>query len=312
MKALFFQKSAQKMELFHSSLLLLVSQRFHALFRKDRSLYGRKVYRLSGFKKSAQKMELFHSSLLLLVSQRFHTLFFQYLFAAANGPANCSSRKSAQKMEPNTTCLLNSIDPSRRTVMLRSFATASTARLKAQVWSTDFSVSAVIFITMVALIFFVFNITSQDAASQAALSDMQNRGLEASEALVRTPGYPPGWNSWNVQVVGLATQENSLNNSKIFSFLGMDYSNSKTALGLESYEYNFSLENLDGTAFYLVGNLDEPPGGFGSVGETEPPEPVPFRIEKGLPLDSAKDILPIERYVLIDGQIKRMKLIVWR
>lgn len=119
---------------------------------------------------------------------------------------------------------------------------------------------------------------------------MQNTALEATEALVRTPGFPLDWVPATVRVIGLAERENILNLDKVKDFVSLDYNDSKVLLGVGNYEYNFSIQYPNGSIVTLFD---------GTI------------LRSGLPHDPATTVVPVERYVILDGP-KRLSFILWR
>ena len=163
--------------------------------------------------------------------------------------------------------------------------------MRGQVWSVDFILSVVIFVTMIILFFFTFNLLSADASQQEEINRMQDTALEVTEALVRTTGSPPGWTNATVQLIGLAERENVLNDTRVLRFVNqsLDYNISKILLGIGGYEYYVRIEHPNGSTVFLKG----------------------LNLTKGLNYTSAEDIVPVERYVLLNG-LKRLVFILWR
>lgn len=158
--------------------------------------------------------------------------------------------------------------------------------MKAQLWSTDFALSAVIFFLALGIMVFAWNYTTIQAQESLLVSDLENSAILVSDFLARDPGYPQDWNTSNVQVIGLASSENILNPGKIQSFLNMSYSKAKILLSIGDYEFHFEVLYMNST---LINGLS-----FGS-------QPT-----------NAEAVVPIERPVLYQGSPARMKLIIWK
>jgi len=155
--------------------------------------------------------------------------------------------------------------------------------MKAQLWSMDLAVSAIIFIAMIGIFFFTLNNFSADASKQNELLLMQELSLEATESLIRTQGLPQDWNSGNVQVIGLAEKENVLDEGKVLEFIQyVNYEQSKTLLGIGNYDYNITIQHLNRTIMTLQGQ----------------------ELQMGSGCADAKDILTVERYVLLNVPAK--------
>jgi len=162
--------------------------------------------------------------------------------------------------------------------------------MKAQTWSLDFAASAVIFLTTLILVMFALNYTLSQSRQQAEMSMMESAAMSASDSLVRQPGMPQDWNSANVATLGLASQENVLNETKLAEFMGTDYSRIKSLLGIANYEFYFEVRYTNGTLASL-------PGGS--------------QIAKGEYPSDATIVIPVERHALYMEKPARMVLILW-
>lgn len=162
--------------------------------------------------------------------------------------------------------------------------------MKAQTWSLDFAASVVIFLTALILVMFALNYTLSQSRQQAEMSVMESAAMSASDSLVRQPGIPQGWNSTNVTTIGLASQENVLNETKLSEFVGMDYNEIKRLLGIANYEFYFEVRYPNGTLASL-------PGGS--------------QITKGTYPSDATIVIPVERHSLYMEKPASMTLILW-
>jgi hypothetical protein len=162
--------------------------------------------------------------------------------------------------------------------------------MKAQAWTLDFAASVVIFLTALILVMFALNYTLYQSRQQAVLNVMENAAMAASDSLVRQPGIPAEWNSTDVITIGLASQENVLNETKLAEFMAMDDSAIRGLLGIANYVYYFEVRYPNGTLASL-------PGG----GE----------ITKGAYPSGASAVIPVERHALYMEKPARMVLILW-
>jgi hypothetical protein len=162
---------------------------------------------------------------------------------------------------------------------------------KAQAWSMDFAASVVIFITALAIAIFALNYTLNQNQQTIEMNVMENAAMSASDALVRQPGIPEDWNSSSVVTLGLASQENILNESKLQNFLSMDNDTIKTLLGIGNYNFYFEVR-------YPNGSLASLPNGE--------------QIGKGDQPSGASTIIPVERYVIYMEKIARLRLVLWK
>jgi len=161
--------------------------------------------------------------------------------------------------------------------------------MKAQIWSFDYVVSAVIFVTaMIIILFFWSNATTQ-TLEQTQLSEMQEKTLTVSDVLIRNPGSPDNWTNLTVVVLGLAGEEKILDRDKLFNFTYTDYTKSKSILGIGKFEFYFQLLYSNDTQVAIDG----------------------VNITVGLLPVDAKIVTPVERYVLLDGEIVKVNFYLW-
>jgi hypothetical protein len=162
--------------------------------------------------------------------------------------------------------------------------------MRAQTWSLDFAASVVIFLTALILVMFALSYTLSQSRQQTDMSVMESAAMSASDSLVRQPGIPEGWNSTNVTTIGLASQENVLNETKLAEFAGMNYNTIKGLLGIANYEFYFEVR-------YPNGSLASLPGGS--------------MVTKGGYPSDASVIVPVERHALYMEKPVSMTLILW-
>jgi hypothetical protein len=108
---------------------------------------------------------------------------------------------------------------------------------KAQVISGDFIMSLAVFMIVIVLVLNVYTNVSEKVAGADETRNMEAISLFASDALMKTPGYPADWNETSVQVIGLS-DGGRLNMSKIRKFVAMDYDTARDLLGFQSYNFN--------------------------------------------------------------------------
>jgi hypothetical protein len=163
--------------------------------------------------------------------------------------------------------------------------------MKGQIWSADFLLSAVIFFVALAILVFTWNTTTEQISDQTVVADIENTGLFISDSLIRTSGLPADWNSTNVRVIGLVSEENVLDNTKLNRFINLSYATSKDLLGTGGHEFYFSLNHINGTP---VQN---------EYGQN---------ITAGIyPFQNATLVIPVERYVLYNREIKKLSFALW-
>ena len=155
--------------------------------------------------------------------------------------------------------------------------------LKAQLWSTDLTISIFVFISVVAAFLFAWGYIATEAQSVSRMSEMESMALSVSDALIRIPGYPPDWNETNVMVLGLADGENILNQTKVDRFVAMDYQKAKNILGTDWYHFHFTVSDTNRTLLATKG-------------------PYP---------SNATSVVPVERYVLYGSTPAIMNMLFW-
>lgn len=162
--------------------------------------------------------------------------------------------------------------------------------MKAQIWSLDFAASVVIFLTALILAMFALNYTMDQNRQQMEFNIMENAAMSVSDSLVRQPGIPQDWDPGTVTTIGLASQENVLNEAKLSDFLDMENDSIKSLLGIGNYEFYFEVRYVNGSLASL------PAGG---------------QISKGGYPSEARFVIPVERYVLYMEKPARMIFILW-
>ena len=161
---------------------------------------------------------------------------------------------------------------------------------KAQLWSTDFSISVVIFFSVMMLVVFAWSFVGYQNQQRINFNEMENTAHIISDSMVRTAGEPISWNQTNVETIGLASDENILNMDKVDYFINMSYAEIVSKLGVQGNLY-FELRDISGN---VIQNLN---------GDN---------ITKGTyPTASATMVVPVERYCIYDDEVATLRLIMW-
>jgi len=160
--------------------------------------------------------------------------------------------------------------------------------MRAQVWSSDFVVSAIMFFTVLFLIIFVWNYTNAQGQERLTFNNIETLALKISDSIIRIPGLPEDWNSSNVRVIGLASSDNVLNETKVSNFVGMSYTKARGLMSVQ-YQFYFDLKNITGDI------IEESSG----------------NLTAGIYPVSADIVVPVKRYVLYKGKVATMTLIIW-
>lgn len=162
---------------------------------------------------------------------------------------------------------------------------------RGQVWSFDFIASVTIFFVVLIVLFFVWEYTTMQNNDQILFNDMESKALDTIDTMIRVRGFPDDWDSSNVEVLGLASEENILNESKLLEFVGMDYYNSRRVLGILGYDFYFQVLNLNDTQAYSG--------------------PIPLLTGVDPLTSNAVTIVPVERYVLFDHRVAKLRFTLW-
>ncbi len=166
-------------------------------------------------------------------------------------------------------------------------------KMTGQIWSLDFMSSVTVFFFILIVLFFTWDYATYQSTDQMIFNEMENRALTTADMIIRSRGFPEDWNESNVQVLGLAEEENILNQTKILTFVGMDYDVTRQIFGIPSFHYHFRITNLNGSIASLQGTdlvhgVD--PAGY----------------------QNSTVVIPIERSVLFDSKVARLRFILWR
>lgn len=114
--------------------------------------------------------------------------------------------------------------------------------MKGQLFSSDFVVSMMVFMGILGLGVFALNEAVSGQTRFNEHNRMVKEAYRTSDLLVRTPGYPEGWTSSNVQIVGLAESNHVLENAKLQEFENIPtYEEKKGVLELSQWEFNMTV-----------------------------------------------------------------------
>jgi hypothetical protein len=140
--------------------------------------------------------------------------------------------------------------------------------------------SLVFIILTVFCITFWFN-SNITASEHAKKNRMEYEIISISDLMLKTSGVPYDWetNTSNISSIGLVSSPNVLSSKKLSNFTNMSYGNITSALGLK-YEFNFYVEDASGNRLYEAGNATI----------------------------SAKTVVSITRYALLDGQKVKVRM----
>ncbi len=145
-----------------------------------------------------------------------------------------------------------------------------------------------------ALVFFYKFSIDLTSSSENSVNDLISGAKDVSNLLI-TSGYPPNWNSSTVILFGL-TDADRLNDTKVYFFSQQEYNSSKSLLSTQ-YNYYVFFEYTNGTQA-VVGNVT----GIGKPG---------INASNVLQVANPRNIVKIDRLVIYNSSIVRMKLYMW-
>ncbi|HIH16446.1 MAG TPA: hypothetical protein HA252_03515 [Candidatus Diapherotrites archaeon] len=131
---------------------------------------------------------------------------------------------------------------------------------RGQLFSTDllFAVSVFLFALTFSIVF--SNQLAVRVESIEAFNHQQDLARNAMNVLLTSPGYPGHWQALpdlsTVDGLGLASSRNQLVPAKVLAFMDLNasaYADMKALLGLSRYDFEFSVNDLNGSTLALVG-----------------------------------------------------------
>jgi len=154
---------------------------------------------------------------------------------------------------------------------------------KAQIAVTDFFIALFILGILLSFIILAWNTQERRFNEKLEYENMIVTAFQVTDVLVKTEGYPIGWNISNVRVIGLAGIDRIISGDKLALFDNITYDSLRSKLGLLPYHFELVMERLDGTPVYYKGSA--------------------FTGDKSV---------NIKRIVLFDGQEAVVRFNLWR
>lgn len=141
-----------------------------------------------------------------------------------------------------------------------SFTAACLHGSQGQVSFYDFLIAIMLFMIAFTVLNGVWANNYSNATGMLAMNDMESRTLQALSALVKTPGYPENWDAGNVEILGLCSKKNAIDETKLAQFKAMAenpalYSTVKEKLKLTGYDFNFEFIAQDPADNFSVGSM---------------------------------------------------------
>jgi hypothetical protein len=127
---------------------------------------------------------------------------------------------------------------------------------KGQLNSIDFITAIVIFMVLVVFLVTFWFVSVSHLTYGIEENRIGIAAISVSDMLVKSQGAPKKWENdpSNAEAIGLAESANVLSESKIETFIMMDYDESRELMGID-YEYYFFVEELNGNMLYEKGNV---------------------------------------------------------
>ncbi|MCX6802652.1 MAG: hypothetical protein NT067_06100 [Candidatus Diapherotrites archaeon] len=129
---------------------------------------------------------------------------------------------------------------------------------RGQVSFYDFLIAVMLFMIAFTVLNGIWTNNYSNATGMLAMNDMESRTLQALSALVKTPGYPESWTGSNVEIIGLCSKKNTVEETKLEQFKSMtesSYATVKDKLKLTGYDFNFEFIAQNPADNFSVGSM---------------------------------------------------------
>ena len=167
--------------------------------------------------------------------------------------------------------------------------------MKAELFSSDFIISILLFFTAITIITVYYQNLQSDVYEASTRNDMYSKAINIASLLAESGGYPQFWNSSNVKVIGLY-DSGKFNLTKFEELKNMNYQTVKSILGTGPYNVFISLKNVTG-------------------GIIEKPSMPSYNYSYGLNIDSAENVVLVKRLgiVNLEGNTTKvtMEVVLW-
>jgi len=164
--------------------------------------------------------------------------------------------------------------------------------LKAELFSTDFIVSILLFLSVLVILGLYYENLQTDVYEQYVRNDMQRKAINVADLLATSSGNPQFWDSTNVKIVGLY-DSGKFNLTKFKELKKINHETVKRMIGAGVYNLNISLKNETGNVIEIDGTV----------------------YSFGLPLTNVKDAVSLKRLGIADleSEIKKviLEVVLW-
>jgi hypothetical protein len=122
-------------------------------------------------------------------------------------------------------------------------------RARGQTTSLEFFVVSGVVALAITASFYVYSLTSARTSDAHGRIAIETYSIDIVDGLIKTSGSPGDWerNASLTTSFGLADSPLKLDRRKVDALAGFDYDQARRIMGIESYNYFFSVERPDGT-----------------------------------------------------------------
>lgn len=117
--------------------------------------------------------------------------------------------------------------------------------MKAELFSSDFIISILIFLSALVIITFYYQNLQSDVYESNIRNEMYSKAVNIASLLATTSGYPKYWNNTTVKVIGLY-DVGKFNLTKFEELKKINYNSVKVMLGTGPYNIYIVLKNETG------------------------------------------------------------------
>ncbi len=127
---------------------------------------------------------------------------------------------------------------------------------KAQLFTIDLILGIFIFLLTVVAMFSMWDLYLGRFKKDVIYDENFIKALHITDNFVKTPGYPINWNSQNVEVIGLATENRNLLVDKVKNLTSMSIDEAKKILNIENQNFYFAIVLLNGSVIEKLGKKE--------------------------------------------------------